>query len=560
MRLLRHIVAKDLRRLRWPLLAWLLIIVVRVAVTAARSELAFDDLSRRFALENLSDLLMLIDALMLVLLVSWLVHDEPLVGTDAFWLTRPIGSTRLMGAKLAFAILFLVAAPALAQSIVAAVAVRSPGHAVRLLPGLLISQSLWVAALIAFATLTPSVTRFLLALVAAAAAGAVAISGLIVLLMMRAEESDYPTPELSDPSSVVPGWSLWLAVAVIVIALQYRTRRPQLAICAGLAGVVSTVVIVTAWPWRSAGLPEPDPGAWARDSAAVTAVLDPGAPYVTDARGMRRRSLVNKLIAVPIRLTGVPSRYAIQSLGVRSRLELAGGSTVQSAQGGSVPVPLEGEQRAPAYLAPVQAVLLPSQLVGWRDESRVAQWPIVLKLPAGEYERVRSTPGRLTATIEAFLRESRLVGSIPLVPGATLNGATIQFELRRVERWPGGCSVLVREIRSTGSRPVFRRSYLYFLRNVQRGEAVLGESEMSFAPSGPSFTGLFFGGWSVESSSGSGLGFLDHVERYPAQSPVNATLPLDAGWFAGADLAVIETAYAGRVSRSIVVDGFTIER
>jgi hypothetical protein len=559
MTLLQHMLAKDVRRLRRPLLAWLLIVAGRVVITAARPELAFEGLDRQFALDSVSDLLTLVDLLMLALLVSWLVHDEPLVGADAFWLTRPIRPMILMATKLVFAALLLTGAPVLAQSIVVAVAVRSPDHAIRVIPGLLFAQSLWVAALLAIAALTASLTRFLLALVAATAAAAIAISALVAFLMMTTEETSYPNPGLADQTAANVGSWLLLAVALIVIGLQYRTRQPRLACSAGVVGVVLSVFIADAWPWRSAGPLEPDPGVWARDRVAVAAVLDSGGPYVTDDVWLRRRRFRKKQIAAPIRLAGVPPQYAIQSLGVRSRLDLAGGSTIQSAQGAKVAVPGDAaNRRVPDYLAPMQAALLPSRLVGQWEEPWTAQWPVVLTLTADEYERHRRTPGTLTATLEAFLQESRLLGSIPLAEGAALHAPSVRFELRRVLRRAGDCSVLIREIGGTG-RLDGRRSYRYFLRNVQRGEALIGDSE-PMVREGPAFRGLFFAASSVHVYSESGFGFLDRVEHYPARSPVNAIGPLDAEWLGASELVVIETAYAGRVSRSIVVEGFRMER
>jgi hypothetical protein len=558
--LLRHILAKDFRRLRWLLLAWLVIVVSRVAVTAARSDFAFDDVALQVALEEVSQILMMIDLPVLVLLVSWLVHDEPLLGADAFWLTRPIPPMTLMGAKLAFAALFLVGAPAVAQSIAVAIALRSPGHASRLIPGLLSSQSLWVAALVALATLTASLTRFLLTLVAAAAAVIVALSALFALMLLTIEETSYPSPGPPDQTAAVVGSWLFVAVALAVIGLQYRTRRLRLAVPAGMAGVIVSALIAEAWPWPVARPPEPDPGAWARDSTSVAAVLEAGEPYVTDELLVRRRASRKKQIAAPIRLTGVPLQYGTQSTGVRSRLEFAGGPTIQSAQGGTVAVSRgPGDQRASDYMAPVRAALLPSRLVGRIEEPQVAQWPVVLTLTADEYERYGRIPGQLTVTIEAFLQESRLVASIPLEEGRIAQAGSTAFELRRVIRRPDGCSLLIREKRVPGGQLDAYRSYRYLLRNVQRGEAVLGGSELMLERGMP-FRGLLFEGWSVEGSFGSGFGFLDHVEGYPERSPFATARGIDSVWLAGADLVVIETAYAGRVSRSIVVDGFTIRR
>jgi hypothetical protein len=85
---------------------------------------------------------------------------------------------------------------------------------------------------------------------------------------------------------------------------------------------------------------------------------------------------------------------------------------------------------------------------------------------------------------------------------------------------------------------------------------VLGDNEQITNGSLSFFNVVLFGGWSVEGRSASGFGFFDRVERYPARSTFTTAGQIDAGWLADADLAVIETVYAGRVSRSLVVEGF----
>ncbi len=555
MTLLRHLLAKDFRRLRWLLLAWLAIVISRVAAATVRSDLAFEDLAAQAAIETVSQLLLMIDLPVFVLLVSWLIHDEPLIGPDAFWLTRPIPPMTLMTAKLTFAAALLVGAPALTQSVVVAVALGSPGHASRLIWTLLFSQVLWSAVLIALATLTASLTRYLLTLAAGAAAVALAISALITLLLMTAEERSYPSEMLPDMTTVIVVSWLTVAVAGTVTALQYGLRRRRIAVSVGALGVIISVVAAEAWPWRFGRPPEPNPGAWARDAVTVAAVLGRGEPYVTDEEAIRRRSL-KKQIAAPIRLAGVPSRYGIRSIGVRSTLEIAGGPTLQSAQGSMVAVPRDpGDERTSDSMGPVRAALLPARLVGRQDRPQFEQWPIVLTLNADDYARYRRMQGRLTATIDVFLHESRLVGSMPLDEGRMMRIESTLIELRRVVRRPDGCSIVVREIRRSSGQSGIRVSYQYLLRNAARGEAVLGGSEQIFGRAVP-FAGSLFGGWTLEGASGSAFGFEDHIERYPA--PFSEAGPIDADWLASADVAVIETAYAGRVSRSIVVDGFRI--
>jgi hypothetical protein len=191
------------------------------------------------------------------------------------------------------------------------------------------------------------------------------------------------------------------------------------------------------------------------------------------------------------------------------------------------------------------------------DEGRWGAWPIVLRVGSREYERDGALPGRLTATADFFLYQSRLLGALPLAARARLQGGSAQFELLRVLRRTDGYTVLLRRIdRRSFSRPEVPKQYDFVLRNAARGEAVLGDTQP--ASRGGLHTSLFMpGGFSVE-TSGATVGFdlVDVIGQFPSRGPAGAMPPIDATWLDGADLAVIETAYAGRVTRTLTVDGF----
>jgi hypothetical protein len=112
-----HVFRKDVRRLRWALVSWLAVVIARLILKTAGAELSFGAVGLQIAVANIGDLLLFIEILLLALIVSGLVHDEPLVGADAFWLTRPIGAPVLLSAKLLFAAVFLVVVPTVGESI-----------------------------------------------------------------------------------------------------------------------------------------------------------------------------------------------------------------------------------------------------------------------------------------------------------------------------------------------------------------------------------------------------------------------------------------------------------
>jgi hypothetical protein len=177
----------------------------------------------------------------------------------------------------------------------------------------------------------------------------------------------------------------------------------------------------------------------------------------------------------------------------------------------------------------------------------------VLKVSGEAYVRYRDTPGRLNADVDAFVHRSHLIGWLPLTAGAVLRSGATRFEMLQVARRADGCSVLVRQSMSgLFARPSVPRTYQLVLRNAMRGEAVAGSEEFIGA-------GIQMGSWIV-SRPGAGLGFsfVHLAQRYPAREPFASAPRIDAAWLDGADLALVETVYAGRVTRSIAAEGFKL--
>jgi hypothetical protein len=167
-----HIFKKDLRRL-WPLLGIMFVYVgVRVAVlmhdllsgNPPHIEPAYLQSPEVLGPPGIEILVLLI---LVPLILVQLIHQEPLVGTSAFWLTRPIPRGSLIAAKASFILLFLIAVPVAANFIVL---FHYGLEANRILPVLLIVLSIYLALIgisIAAAVLTWSIQAFVVALGAA---------------------------------------------------------------------------------------------------------------------------------------------------------------------------------------------------------------------------------------------------------------------------------------------------------------------------------------------------------------------------------------------------------
>jgi hypothetical protein len=552
-----HVFRKDVRRLRWAIAAWIAVVVGLQVLKIAGPGLSFDSLGLQIVMATLSELLMLIEILALALIVSALVHDEPLVGADAFWLTRPIGARALLAAKVSFAALFLIVSPTVADATAVAVMSGNMPLALRAVPAFALTQTLWVSLLIALAALTPSLTRFVLTLVGGIAAVTVGLSLFTTVVILTASEdsSGYPPSMLSDPTSGVVLTMLVTCAAFVVIAYQYRNRRAGRAAAIGAIGLICAVAIADVWPWHFARPAEPDPGSWAGDAAGTPAALDTAvAPQAWSEAGIGRTAS-RRFVAAPVRLMGMPPTYAAESTGIRARVAYPDGAILESAtaRGIGVQLPEDGPSDRTRRL---QSALGSSRIVSY-DDGRRGMWPTVLSVGDREYERYGTIPGHLTATVDFFLSRSRLVGAMPVAARATMQAGSSGFELLRVVRRPDGYTVLLRrtDVRPF-SRPAIPKQYEFVLRNAARGEAVFGDVQPASNP-GLHASWFLLGGFTVE-TGGTAVGFdlVDMIGQFPSRGLVTAARPIDAVWLDEADLAVIETVYAGRVTRTLTVDGF----
>ena len=559
-----HIIRKDLRRLRWLLVAWVVIIIGRLALNVAGSSVEPVDAGLRLVIGNLSSLVGLVEMLMWGLLISLLVHDEPLVGADAFWLTRPIETNALMTAKLALAGLFLILGPSVREVIEMAWFGASPRDVLVAAPSFLFTQAFWMLMLLALAVLTPSLTRFVLTIAAGALSFVVAIGAITTLLVLsRSEEREYvEAPLMPDSTAGIVATLLLMCVVFGVIVYQYRHRWLSRAILIGGSGAVAAVIVASMWPWHFARGLEPDPGAWAHDSTRTPARLDATSPpKVSELPSLRPAKIPKKQVATRIDLVGTPPEYAVGSIGVRARLTFSDGTTIVSAQqNGAYVLRFAGDQ--PLYRpTQLQAVLGDTHLASNARRDFASIMPVLLRVTDADYQRYGDQPGHLSATVDFALTKFRVFGSLPLSAGAAMRDRTDRFDVVRVLRRSDGCELFVRHI---SVRPIWAgrvpRQFHYVLRNVGRGEAIEGDAQELMPLGELNVAGALFG-VTIDGSGAGGFSVWHELLRYPSGAMSASPTPrIDSAWLDGAELVVIESAYAGHVTRTLDIEGFRMRQ
>jgi hypothetical protein len=563
-----HIVRKDVRRLRWLLVLWVAVLGVRLAFATAATRITSDTVGPAFALEGLGGIVGTLETLLLALLVARLVHEEPLVGLNAFWLTRPYSPVSLLSAKLLFASIALVLLPVVADLMTMSLFDAGPSAQLRASSVFLSSRLIWMLALFALAALTPSLGGFAIAMISIVAALSLAIAVIIGMTAFSIDEFDTYLPDMTpDRTPAIVGVVVFAAAVLSVIVYQYRRRRLAVAIAMAAAGLVATVVVPAYWPWPFARSAPIEPGPWTAEPSTA-AVVDRSMPMqISDAREFNGEGTPRRYVHARVQLNGMPADTFTRTIGVRGMLTLGDGTVVRSRQANGF-VPLEMRGRAGFEPSVPLGALGNVDVLTRLDETAYQPWAALLTLTEDEYVTYRGQRGRFQAEVDFRLMQTRIRGTLPLVTGAALEDAASRVELVRVDRRIDAQAIAVRRWQA-GSLLDEDRSgeFEFVLRNRARREVLTATrrgQRSGFGGGGSVFTGsasiplaLLTGGSAGPPSDGF-LVQIDVLEFPMAVMPKGETIQLDPGWLNEAEVVVLESSYAGTVTKPLTIEDFVI--
>ena len=542
-----HIIRKDLRHLRLPFIAWAALLAARaltVTLAAMPMESAF---GRPQTLNGANGMLAVLEILFQAFLVARLFHEEPAVGLNAFWLTRPYRRGALTAGKLTLAALALIALPVLRDAAILIGFGATMADVGRASVTTGISSMVLTLAFTAVAVLTPSLAAFVMAILGVALVSAVitvttetlqALLGAPRLVFGRPSYIFDETPQLMAAALLVPA-------VVGVVCYQYWRRSWWRGAALAFACLTVLLFVSAQWPWRFGRQPEPRLDGWA---AAARAVLVSDEPANASRVEIGPRASARHVNA-RVHLEGMPGQFQVQSIYTQGRVTLDNGTTLRSEQSGR----FSGQMRVGAPDSMRTAVGVAMMEPSSEQSYTYAVWPALLTLSEPDYVRHRGQRGRVDATLDFYLRRSRVVATLPLTLHAAWNDAGAHAEIVGVEPQPDGINLRVRWWRiDSPLRPRYLDAHEFVLRNRRRGEAV-GASRASAFGRSPRLP------FSIDVSPASG-GTMRVVELdFPARWEKPATpIRVDREWLAGAELAIVESTYGGHVTKNLAIDGFQI--
>jgi hypothetical protein len=540
---------------------WVLVQIVDTIVTGVQPALASDP-RLVTAISVMGTVLFLTRWLGLLLVVPFVVQTHPLVGSDAFWMTRPIPWRALFASKIILLGTAFVAVPALCE-VVLMLACRVPIAEIALVASqTILFHALWLLVVMALAAITRDFGRF--ALVAGGLLVAFVLLVSTSLAVMFGTLPDGPQlsvvsgPVVSGPAAAVVMLLLLIASAVLQLAVQYRTRSVRWSVGAGVAGVSVAVVISLMWPWHEEPLPVP---AWARQESAVRLVVESqkGEFRLLDSHSDRAQSW--QIGSARLALSGIEA-------GWHATVQLAD-ATVQFEDGPTLATAGNGYRSHPPFESVSESlvgvvrrhVLGVDRLLGrWQDRSgRNGVDAIVVS--QADFKKYSGRNGTYRGRFLVSLEHAEIVATLPLRAGAEFRDRQRRIVIDRVIPQTQAASVRVRRFSTATMFHSNTPSQLsFYLRNRDAAEAVAGAANGAIQMSaGAGLAMVFLGVSSHSAEPANGFEVASDLIRFPESvGPDESAVEISAEWLSRAELVIVQTTGAGSVVRAVEIASFEI--
>ncbi len=552
MKYVGHLIAADLRRHPLLLAAGVLVAVASTLTAGLTSSLPLDPTSRAVA-GLLEELCWIGSVVLIIITVAMMVQIHPLVGSDAFWMTRPIPPLSLLAAKLIVLSIVVVIVPALAEiGLMWAYGVPW-GRMVQVsAEGLPFSVFLLVL-LMSAAAITRSLPRYMLLLAGGVGCLAVAVGVLLAVMMSRLDD-DVPLSGASrpdDPTGGMVTMALLVLAGLALLRNQYTSRSRLRAIAIGIGAACAAVLAGSYWPWPLLQPLEATPR-WANQPSSARLEGMAGSLRSDTSSGFRSLK-VWRTLSADVTLTGLEPGWSATIAPSRSSLEIAGHVVWSSESGMQGPVQTGTEPTGTEHAA-FQSVLGVGRLF---TPSRQPTRTSLLAMRDADFQRLGA--GRATYRAEAQLRLTRnyVEAVLPLVRGSYFHAGAHDVLLQDVERSSIQVHIVIRD---SEPHSVFERvpwsPTQYFLRSRTVNEAVYAAYAQPVDTSRFSLLQLV-----NMSPGGSSTAFppRTYTVEFDRADRLGQPWQLDDRWVDSAELVIVRSAPEGSVTRALEITNLDVQ-
>lgn len=558
MKLVAHLVRADVRRFRLLLAAWVSIEVLSTVFTGLQPLLAGDPRTIA-AVGLLGTVLFLTRWLGMIVIVALVVQTHPLVGSDAFWMTRPIPPRALLASKVLLLATTFIAVPALCEVLLMTACLVPAGKMVVVSLQTILFQALWLAIVMALSALTRNLARFVLLAGGLLASFVFVISVMLAVAMRNMSGGPQlgvvASRQVSSPTADVVSLLLLITAAVVALVVQYRTRSTRLSAGAGVAALAVAIVVAWMWPWHPRPLPVPE---WASRETAPRLVAESSkGEFDTEHWSPWSRSEGWRIGRARLRLSEMEEGWLATVRLADSSVQFDDGVTLATGGNGYQEIiPFESVDDFPTAVVMRHVLAVGRVSAVPQGNSLEVGVPAIVLRPA-DFTKYSATSGTYRGRFLVDLDRVEIAAALPLQPGAEYRDRRRRILIDQVTPQTQTAAIRVRQFTAAtmfDSAPLPQLSF--YLRNRDAAEAVAGSPGGAMHMS----TGMalpFMLGFGV-SSPGTGFNATAEYITFPGYNPKQDAVALSPGWLSHAELVVARTVQWGSVTRTVEIPRFEI--
>jgi len=562
-----YLFKKDLLRLKIIFFAWTLLILAQLALGIGGGKLVAEFLEFQMFLPLFTRLIGFLQCLMIIVIIPLIIQDDSLVGTAAFWFTRPISRKGLLFTKSCMILILLVITQLIAEIFVLA----AQGATARLLllaaPEIFIEKLAFVIPFVILAIITPKFSRY--ALVGIITFVAIVVALIIWSVITMFLRKYFPTfvkhlynvnmaksPSLGASGGIAKSIYVIL-IGSAIIAYQFLTRRTARTIIWLVAAFLIMVCFTRIWSWdflKEIPVVKSPPAI----SGSLSVGLDANYISILDEPRFGKKDIRVKSINVKETVEGLPvGQFAILKETKDVQMKYPDGNSLKSDFVSTNNIKTYSNEQ---FMRPIQAALKDVKLLNPYKED--FSYTKVFSLDELTFHQFKNIKGTYSAHAVFDIYKYEIVSQMPLKPGAKNSFGAEQVVIYDILERANAISVIINEqkINLVFDRSVKKRSlgdfaqdmyseynHVYLIVNTKRNEAFLPEAGIN----------LFSG--AMELYSPTRLKTMAKKLDFTNLNSKSEPLPkIDEEWLADAELVRLDAVKVGAEQIDFTVDGFSI--
>ncbi len=563
MNIITHVLKKDVIRLKYLMLVWLLLIIVQLALGIFGHKLAAEVFELQMLLPLLMRLIGFLQALMMVIVIPLIIQDDSVVGTTAFWYTRPILRKDLLLSKSSAMLTFLVLPLLAAELFVLSANGASGYHLALAVPEVVIEKLAFIIPFVILAAVTPKLSRYALVGVIVFAIVVVIMILMFVTAMIFPAIRQLGNSKIYETASLEASYTTakclyTIIIGGLLISYQFMTRRTSRTAMLFVGACIVMWVGTLFWNFD-----------FLKESAAVESSaikvegislgFDSQHMMVSDEIQFSKKEARKKSINTRNTISGLPEgQFTILRRMGDAKMEYPDGSVLNSKY---VSTMKRRGYYNEKFMAPIQKALGDVKLMNPFNEK--FSYTEIFSLEETNFHKYKDKTGAYSARAELDIYKYNIVSKVSLGEGMKGVFGAEQIVVYDVLKRDNAVSVILHEkkinllfdrrIKKVSRIDLSRNMYseyspVYLLVNKERREAFLPEPTMSNI----SADALDALGPRRVNTKARMLDFMDVNSR-------NSALPrMDKEWLAGAELVRMNAVLTGTADVDFRVEDFSL--